>query len=270
MGSFAAEASRLREPSIPSVDRALNLLELLASTATGLNLSTISRKLHIPKSSAYYLVTTLAKRNLVRRSPCGRVYSLGTGALPSARMNPAELDLKTLCSPYIQSLANRLGMTAQVGIREGAEARIIDRSETFGLRLDSWVGRHFDLHCTAVGKALISHMTDADMENLFRARGFPKHNQNTIGSIEVLRSSLMETRSLGFATDDEEHELGVRCVASPVFNYLGGVAGAICVFSQAARLSRAEMPNIGLEVAKTAREISRSLCDSPLPRLRLA
>jgi DNA-binding IclR family transcriptional regulator len=269
MSSLGAEQSRLRDPSIPSVDRALNLLELLASTSAGFNLSMISRKLNIPKSSAYYLVTTLAKRNLVRRSPRGRVYSLGTDALGFARMNPAELDLKIFCSPYVQSLSKKLGITAQFGIREGAEARIIDRSETHGLRLDSWVGRHFDLHCTAIGKALISSASEAELEQLFRSRGLPKHNENTVCSLEVLKSHLLEVRRRGFATDDEEHELGVRCVASPVFNCVGGVVGAICVFSPAAHLSRAQMPNVGAEVAKAAKEISRSLNDSPLPAVKL-
>jgi IclR family KDG regulon transcriptional repressor len=270
MGSLVAEQSRLRDPSIPSVDRALNLLELLASTTAGLNLSMISRKLDIPKSSAYYLITTLARRNLVRRSPSGRVYSLGTDALSFPKESPAELDLKTLCSPYVQSLSNRLGMTAQIGIREGAEARIIDRSETHGLRLDSWVGRHFDLHCTAIGKALISYAGEAELEQLFRSRGLPKHNENTVCSLEVLKSHLLQVKRRGFATDDEEHELGVRCIASPIFNYLGGVVGAICAFSPTTRLSRSEMLNVGVEVAKAAKEISRSLNGSPLPASKLA
>jgi DNA-binding IclR family transcriptional regulator len=264
MGSLIAEQSRLRDQSIPSVDRALNLLELLGSTTAGMNLSMISRKLDIPKSSAYYLVATLAKRNLVRRSPSGRVYSLGTNALTFAKKDPAELDLKTLCSPYVQSISNKLGMTAQIGIREGAEARIIDRSETYGLRLDSWVGRHFDLHCTAIGKALISCLPDAEIETLFRSRGLPKHNQNTICSLELLKNQLAEVRRHGFATDDEEHELGVRCVASPIFNPSGGVVAAICAFSPATRIPCSQMPNIGLEVTNAASEIARNLNGSPL------
>ncbi len=269
MGSLGGYGTRFPDTTVPAVDRALNLLELLASTTSGLSLSAISRRLKIPKSSAYYLITTLAKHNLVRRSPDQRVYLLGTHALSIARMSPAESDLKKLCSPYLQSLSRKLGMTAQVGIREGAEARIIDRSEIPGLRLDSWVGRHFDLHCTAIGKALITYLSDAEVENLFRNRGFPKHNENTVCSLELLKSQLAEVRKRGFATDNEEHELGVRCVASPVFGDLGGVVAAVCVFSPMTRLSCSEMPNIGLEVVKTANEISRNLNDAPPSRFML-
>jgi DNA-binding IclR family transcriptional regulator len=255
---------RSTRKEVPSVDRALNLLELLASAPAGMSLSMISRRLEIPKSSAYYLVTTLARRNFVRRIAGQHVYSLGTSTMPFATDVCAESDLKELCSPYIQALSRKLGMVAQIGIREGAEVRIIDRSEIPGLHLDSWVGRHFDLHCTAVGKALISYLADSEVESLIKSRGLPRHNQNTLCSMELLKTQFVEARRLGFTTDDEEHELGVRCVGSPVFNHLDGVAAALCIFAPVGRLSRTEMPNIGLELVKTALEASRDLADRPV------
>jgi DNA-binding IclR family transcriptional regulator len=262
MKTCEADETQLSDARVPSVDRALNLLDLLASSPCGMNLTTISRRLNIPKSSAYYLLTTLAKRNFVRRTPDGRLYSLAIEVSPFMDVTSQESGLKSLCAPFIRSLSKSLRMTAQTGIREGCEARIIDRSEMPGLTLDSWVGRHFDLHCTAIGKALIAFLPDAEVENLFRARGLPKHNENTICSLDLLKAQLADARSQGFSTDDEEHELGVRCVASPIFNHVEAVVGAICIFSPSSRLSRADMPNIGLEVAKVAREISRALNDS--------
>jgi DNA-binding IclR family transcriptional regulator len=250
--------------AVPSVDRALNLLELLASASAGMTITTISRRLSIPKSSAYYLVTTLAKRNFVRRKAGQHVYILGTNTTPFVTNTDAGSDLKQLCSPYIQALSRKLGMVAQIGIREGSEVRIIDRSEIPGLRLDSWVGRHFDLHCTAVGKALICYLADSDVESLIRSRGLPRHNQNTLCRMELLKAQFTETRRLGFSTDDEEHELGVRCVASPIFNHLGGVVAAVCIFAPIGRLAPAEMPNVGAELVKAAREISRDLADHPV------
>jgi DNA-binding IclR family transcriptional regulator len=250
--------------AVPSVDRALNLLELLASASAGMTITTISRRLSIPKSSAYYLVTTLAKRNFVRRKAGEHVYILGTNTTPVVTNNNAESDLKKLCSPYIRALSRKLGMVAQIGIREGSEVRIIDRSEIPGLRLDSWVGRHFDLHCTAVGKTLISYLADSDVQSLIRSRGLPRHNQNTLHSMEVLKAQFTETRRLGFATDDEEHELGVRCVASPIFNHLGGVVAAVCIFAPVSRLASSAMPKVGAELVNVAREISRELTDHPV------
>ncbi len=267
MKTREADETQLSGARVPSVDRALNLLDLLASNRCGMNLTAISRRLNIPKSSAYYLLTTLAKRNFVRRSPDGRLYSLAIEVSPFMDVTSQESSLKSLCSPFIRSLSKSLRMTAQTGIREGCEARIIDRSEMPGLTLDSWVGRHFDLHCTAIGKALIAFLPDVEVENLFRRRGLPKHNENTICSLELLKAQLADVRSRGFSTDDEEHELGVRCVASPVFNHVEAVVGAICIFSPSSRLSRSDMPNIGVEVAKVAKEISRILNNSPSPEI---
>lgn len=259
-----------KRKAVPSVDRALNLLELLASASAGMTITTISRRLAIPKSSAYYLVTTLAKRNFVRRKAGQHLYFLGTNTPPFTKNAAAESDLKQLCSPHIRALSSKLGMVAQVGIREGSEVRIIDRSEIPGLRLDSWVGRHFDLHCTAVGKALVSYLADSEVASLIRSRGLPKHNQNTLCSMELLTAQFAETRRLGYATDNEEHELGVRCVGSPIFNHLGGVTAAVCIFAPASRLAPSEMENVGAELVKTAREISRELADHPVDEFQHA
>ncbi len=261
---------RSTRKAVPSVDRALNLLEMLASAPAGMSLSTISRRLEIPKSSAYYLVTTLAKRNFVRRSAGQHNYQLGTNTIPLAAEVCAESDLKELCSPYIQTLSRKLGIVAQVGVREGAEVRIIDRAEIHSVRLGSWVGRHLDLHCTAIGKALISYLTDPEVENLITSRGLPRHNRNTLCSVELLRTQFAETRRQGFATDDEEFELGIRCVASPIFNHLGGVVAGICVFAPIGRLTRTEMQNVGAELVKTAQEISRDLADRPVDEFQRA
>ena len=259
MDTRVADQGQDYHKKVPSVDRALDLLELLASANTGMSLSVISRRLNIPKSSAYYLVTSLARRNCVWRSPDRRVYSLGTDAPGFLKACDAESELKTLCAPHLEALSKSLGMPAQIGMREGGEVRIIARTQMPGLKLDSWVGRHFDLHCTALGKALISNLADAELEKLLKIRGLARHNQNTVCLLAPLKSQLAEIRSCGFATDDEEHELGVRCVASPLFNSSGGIIAAIGVFASSEHLLRSEMPEVGVKLRTVAREVTRTL-----------
>jgi DNA-binding IclR family transcriptional regulator len=259
MDTRVADQGQDYHKKVPSVDRALDLLELLASANTGMSLAVISRRLNIPKSSAYYLVTSLARRNCVWRSPDRRVYSLGTDAPGFLKAGDAEAELKTLCAPHLEALSKSLGMPAQIGMREGGEVRIIARTPMPGLKLDSWVGRHFDLHCTALGKALISNLADAELEKLLKIRGLAKHNQNTMCSMALLKSQLADIRRCGFATDDEEHELGVRCVASPLFNSLGGIIAAIGVFASSEQLLRSQMSEVGLKLRAVAKETCRSL-----------
>jgi hypothetical protein len=111
MKTCEADETQLSDARVPSVDRALNLLDLLASSPCGMNLTTISRRLNIPKSSAYYLLTTLAKRNFVRRSPDGRLYSLAIEVSPFMDVTSQESGLKSLCAPFIRSLSKSLRMT---------------------------------------------------------------------------------------------------------------------------------------------------------------
>jgi IclR family KDG regulon transcriptional repressor len=253
------------EKRVPSVDRALNLLEMVELSEQGLTLSEVSRKLGIPPSSAHYLIRSLVMRGYLERKPCGRGYTLGLRAANFARLPSAKLLLKEFCSPFLQVLAEEVGLTAQVGVLDGAEALVIDRVQAADdIRLDCWVGRHFDLHCTALGKALIAHSPTEEVEKLFEGRALPRHNHRTIHSISGIWAQLAEVRERGYAIDDEEHELGVRCVAAPVFNYLGVTVAAVSVFSSVNKFANSRIGHIGKRVLEVGWEISRNLGDSPL------
>lgn len=250
------------ETRVPSVDRAINVLELVAGARRGLTLSQISQKLLIPKSSAHYLIQGLVGRGYLMRNPGGRDYSLGLCAGSLANTAVARSQLNTVCTPYLQKLVQKLGLIAQVAVLDGAEALIINVNTPANFQLDSWVGHHFDLHCTAVGKALIAHLSDLELERLLQDRGLPMHNPNTVCSLGTLKGHLAETRTRGFATDNEEHALGVRCIAAPVFNPLKKVVAAICTFSSKSNLLNWQIPAIGCELVCAAREISRELGES--------
>ena len=255
----------LPETRVPSVDRALNMLELVALSEQGLTLSDVSRKLDIPRSSAHYLIHSLVMRGYLERNPCGRGYTLGLRAANFARLPSAKLLLKEFCSPFLQLLAKEVGLTAQVGVLDGAEALVIDRVQAADdIRLDSWVGRHFDLHCTALGKALIAHSPPEEVEKLFEGRKLPRHNHRTLHSLSGVWAQLAEVRERGYAVDDEEHELGVRCVAAPVFNYLGITVAAVSVFSSVNKFADSRIGHMGKKVLEVGREISRNLGDTPL------
>src|SRR5580700_2274268 len=117
----AGERQRFR---LPSVDRAMNLLELLASSRGGLTLSELSRKLSIPKSTTYYLVYTLVTRGYVQRTGSGH-YSLGFRFADVASASTAGLSLDMLAKPHLRQIAARLNLTAMLAVLGRAEAVII-------------------------------------------------------------------------------------------------------------------------------------------------
>ena len=132
MGRSQASDSSVRTASetirVPAVDRALNLIELLASSQRGLTLSELSRKLHLPKSSAHYPVNTLATRGYIRRALGGNHYLLGPSICSLPTVSAAELELRTGSRGLLMEFVQRLDLTTTIAVLRGAEAVIISRA----------------------------------------------------------------------------------------------------------------------------------------------
>jgi DNA-binding IclR family transcriptional regulator len=254
----ATESQRFR---LPSVDRAMNLLELLASSRSGLTLSELSRKLSIPKSTTYYLVYTLVTRGYVQRTGSG-YYLLGFRFADVASASTAGLNLSALAKPNLRQIAARLNLTALLAVLGGAEAVIIGKvmwARDGDVGGGAWVGRHLDLHCTAQGKALIAHLPDDELDQLLTGRELAGFTTKTILSLSALKVHLAEVRANGYAVNDEEHALGARAVAAPVVDSWGVVIAAISVRGSTQQISSARLRELGGEMVRAARDLSLQL-----------
>ncbi len=245
---------------VPAVDRAFDMLETVGHCSRGLTLSELSRSLGIPKSTAHYLICTLLARGYLLRTSDGRHYRLGLRVFDFAGIGTAEMQFQKISSPHIQELARKLSLTVQIAVLRAGEGVIIDKADwprdTWG---GSWIGRHFDLHCTAQGKALIVSLSDAELEKLFRNRGLARFTAHTICSLDELKVSLAEARNCGFTVSNEEHILGIRGIAAPVFNHIGNVIASVSVRGSVSELPLWNIPGVANEVVRTAKEISRHL-----------
>ncbi|MCS6806830.1 MAG: IclR family transcriptional regulator, partial [Blastocatellia bacterium] len=113
-------------------------------------------------------------------------------------------------------------LTTHLAILEQGEAVYVEKVEAPGLvKIDTWVGRRMDINCTGVGKALIAYLPEEQLHELIKHRGLPRHNHKTITSPDKLIQDLQKVRARGYSLDDEEDELGVRCIGAPVFNHQG-------------------------------------------------
>jgi DNA-binding IclR family transcriptional regulator len=257
---FAAEdAAGGQRFRLPSVDRAMSLFELLASSRTGLTLSELSRKLNMPKSTTHYLIYTLATRGYVQRASNGR-HSLGLRFANVASASTAEVNLGTVATPHLRQLAARLGLTATLSVLGGAEAVIVSKvtwaRDAGG---GAWVGHHLDLHCTAQGKALISALSDEELDKLLAGRELAQFTDRTIASISALKAHLAEVRANGYAVNDQEHVHGVRAVAAPVVDSLGVVIAAISVRGLISQISTSRLRELGGEMIRASRNITLQL-----------
>lgn len=246
-----------KSSSVPSIDRALRIFELLADSRRGLSLSEISRTLKLPKSSTCLIVSTLERKGYLQKNVVTGKYCFGLKLLSLSRTALENLDLRHLGRPYLRKLAQETRLTVHMAILERGEAVIIDKIEAPGLvKLATWVGRRMDVNCTGVGKALIAFLPKEEFDQQIRGKVLAKHNDQSIVSIRALERELTEVRNLGYSFDDEEDEIGLRCIGAPIFDSAGVVLAALSVSGTTSQLPLESVSDVAKKVKQAADAIS--------------
>ena len=246
--------------SVPSVERALTVLELLTQSKKGLSISEVSRHLALPKSSIHLILTTLERRGYLRRNSQTGKYQFGLKLVSLSRTAIESLELREEAKPFLESLMRKTGLTVHMAILERNEAVIIEKVQPLGLiQLATWIGRRMDVNCTGVGKALIAFLPEDEIQREIKSKGLAKHNHKTIVSINRLKQEFARIRELGYALDDEEDEIGLRCIGAPVFDNSERVVAAISLSGTTAQISMDRVEGLAKTVKKTAAAISSQL-----------
>jgi DNA-binding IclR family transcriptional regulator len=194
---------------------------------------------------------------VLRCEKTGR-YCLGFRLQALANMALGGTSLRTQAAPYLRQLMLDSGLAVHLAVMEDGEAILIDRIEAPGApHLATWVGKRMGLHCTAVGKALISELPSAVLDELIRKQGLMRYNENTIASRRALRLACENVQRLGYAIDDEEEEIGVRCIGAPVRNSSREVVAAISISGTKAQLEN--IPARATQVMSAAAALSRQI-----------
>jgi DNA-binding IclR family transcriptional regulator len=246
-----------------SVERALAILETLDNSRRGLNISEISRKLRIPKSSAHVLVVTLERLGYVQKRESTLNYVLGLKAYGLGLGMTKSLSLAEAALPHMRALSHQLHLPSHLAVPDGDQGVYIQKVDTPGLiKIDTYVGRRMDLHCTGVGKILVAYGPEELRERFLNKPVYIRYTRNTITSPRVMRRELAKIRKLGFAIDDEEEELGVRCVAVPV-HQSGQFVAALSVTGTTNQLPFEAIDQVAHRLRKTAAMIGAPLPHSP-------
>lgn len=252
--------AQLKEYSVPSVERALSVLQCLGQSKRGFSISEIGRRLKIPKSSAHLILTTLERRGFLQKNTQTGKYHFGLQLVSLSRSALENLDLREEAKPFLRSLMQETGLTVHMAVLEREEAVIIEKVEAPGLvRLASWIGRRLDVNCTGVGKVLIAFLPNDELDHLLRTKDFARHNSRTIISKTALRRELALVKQSGYALDNEEDEPGVCCIGAPVFDENGKVVAAISVAGTTSQIGTDRVPIVAGQVMRAARGISSRL-----------
>ena len=246
-------------PSV-AVERALAMLEAVAQDSEGLSNADISRKLKIPKSSASYILRTLEKQGyLNRNSETGR-YRVGLKVLSLSRGALTGIDVRDVALPIMRRLMQQTNLTCHLAILDGPMAVYIEKVEPEGfIKMDTWVGRRMPVHATSVGKALVAYIPRERLERIVAERGMEKRTPKTITTLPRLLKDLEKVRDQGYAVDDEENNIGARCVGAPVFNQAGTIEASLGLSGTINQVNAQTMPRILEALKDAARHVSMQL-----------
>jgi len=259
--------SNHESPSV-AVERALAMLEAVAHEPEGLSNAEISRKLQMPKSSASYILRTLETQGYLNRDEGSGKYRVGLKILSLSRGALSGIDVREVALPIMRHLVEQTNLTCHLAILDGPEAVYIEKVEPTGfIRMDTWVGRRMRVHATSVGKALVAHISQERLEKIIGERPMEKRTPKTITTFPKLLKDLEKVRAQGYAVDDEENNMGARCVGAPVFNQSGTIEASIGLSGTINQVNAQTMPRILEHLKDAARHVSMQLGYRPSRRV---
>ncbi len=246
--------------NIPAVSRTLAVLELLAYSRKALNVSEVSRALKLPKSSTFRMLTALEGERCIQKDARSGRYRFGFRLVGLSRVAVENLQILEVARPLLISLMLGTGMAVHLAVLENSQAIIIEKIEAPGAGIvGTWPGRAMDVNSTAAGKALVAFLSPEEFDRQVKSAAFVKHNQRTISSKAKLKEHLARVREVGYAVDDEEDEVGSRCIGAPILNRAGKLVAAISIVGTVDLIPREEIRRLGAVVKRCAASISASV-----------
>lgn len=250
----------LKTPSVPAVERTLAIFEILSQARLGLTLSELARRVQVPKSSLHCVLLTLERTGYVHRNRRTGRYLLALKLFSIANAALSGLKLREVAEPFLRALMDETQLTIHLAILERSEAVLVEKVEPPGMiRLATWVGKRMDVHCTAVGKALAASLTDEQLHAVIHERPLLRHNDNTIVSIVKLKKELARVKQMGYAVDDEEEEIGLRCIGAPIMEGTGRAVAAISIGGTTGQITESNVARLAERVRQTASGIAEAL-----------
>jgi DNA-binding IclR family transcriptional regulator len=241
-----------------SVERAFAILEFLDGSRRGWNISELSRKLRIPKSTTHVIVLTLERLGYLTLDPRTREYSLGLKVSGLGRGLMKSLSLPDRALGPMQWLVEVTRCTAQLAVLADDQAMYIQKVEGPGLiQFDSYIGKRTNLHCTGVGKVLLAYAPAQKQERILDRKSFARYTSKTITAPNLLRKELVKVRQRGYAIDDEEEELEVRCIAAPVLNQWGEFLAGLAIAGTLGQIRDENLAEMAHYVTQAASRIFR-------------
>ncbi|MFQ5996892.1 MAG: IclR family transcriptional regulator [Dehalococcoidales bacterium] len=243
------------------LEKALDVLEIFLQHEGELRISQLASLSGLNVSTAYRLASTLVKRGYLSRQQKRGKYSLGLKLLGFSSAIKKKVKVRDAALPFLEKLNAATGEAVNLAILDSSEAVYIEHleSHSYLLRMFTEVGNRVSLHCTGVGKTFLANMREEELQRYLNCYGLPQCTSKTITDTGKLKNELLIAKRDGIAEDDEETELGVRCIASPVKDGNGNVVAAVSISGPSARLNSDRVRELKLLVKNCGLEISQAI-----------
>jgi len=242
------------------LEKALDLLEVFLRQEGEIGISELARLSGLNVSTAYRIASTLVKRGYLSQSQSRGKYSIGLKLVEFGSAVKRAIRVREVALPVLERLNEIAEESVNLAVLDANEAVYIEHIEShYDLRMFTEVGNRVPLYCTGVGKVLLAYRGEEEMERYLNGRHLTPYTRNTITDIGKLRRELATIRREGVAIDNEEKELGVKCVAAPVRDQDGNVVAAVSISGPSARLTSGKVRKLKSLVRDFGREISRKM-----------
>lgn len=247
------------EKTVQSISRVFTIIEVLAAHPAGVPLQQLANEAGLAKSTAHRLVANLCALGYAVQDSFSSHYrlTLKMFELSSAVVN--ETSILSVAKPHLDRLARRSGEAVHLVIRDGEDVVYLFKAESGGMRMSSRVGLRAPICCTGVGKAILSTLPYPEVETIWRSTPHEKLTRHTITDFEQLQEQLTLVRASGYAVDDEENELGIRCVAVPLPGPGGKAESAFSISSLVPHMRRERILQLAQLALETKENILRDL-----------
>lgn len=251
--------------TIKSLDRAMEVFEFL-SEEQGKTLSQIADEMGQSPATVYRILVTLETRGLVEFEGREQLWHIGPRAFIIGAKFLRRTSLVDRARPVMRRLMEQTGETANLGVERGGQVLFLSQVETHAsIRAFFPPGTLSQMHASGIGKALLAHMEAGRRNRLLANEQLTEFTDRTITDVDALLEDLLAIRERGYSLDDEERNVGMRCIAAPVFDFNGEAVAGVSVSGPASRVSREETERLARAVTFAARELTLAIGGTATP-----
>jgi IclR family KDG regulon transcriptional repressor len=257
MRDFGGQSAEPIRGGVQSIGRGFAIMEEIARNRDGISLAELSKRVGLHNSTTFHLVKTMVSLGYVRQLKDSKRYRIGRPLFALAASALDEIEMMSLATPVLEDLARATGESAHFSVPMGDAVVVLARTSGPGaFQMTDRVGVVRPAYCTALGKIMLAALAPGQFESYLKRAELKAYTPKSITSAERLTREIAEVRRAGMAVDDGEFDAEVRCVAMPVRDFSGRVAGAIGISGPVWRLSIEALQKRARSVRAAAERLS--------------